>query len=73
VSPLYPQSTDIARPGRLVRFVPIVLKNSKIAGLRKSRNCSALAILPLQGAVESIRGPVIVFAVIHVALHLAAN
>src|SRR6478672_5100079 len=32
-----PQSTDIARPVRLVRFVPTVLKNSKIAGLRKSR------------------------------------
>jgi hypothetical protein len=27
------------------RFAPIVLKNSKIAGLRKSRKCSALAIL----------------------------
>jgi hypothetical protein len=27
-----------------VRCAPIVLKNSKIAGLRKSRKCSALAI-----------------------------
>jgi hypothetical protein len=31
-------------PAHACRFGPIVLKNSKIAGLRKSRKCSALAI-----------------------------
>ena len=41
-----------------VRFAPIVLKNSKIAGLRKSRKWSALAISAAAGAVASIRGPV---------------
>ncbi len=35
---------DIAKAIWHVSKVPIVLKNSKIAGLRQSRKCSALAI-----------------------------
>jgi hypothetical protein len=61
------------RTSLVVRFVPIVLKNSKIAVLRKSRKCSALRFLPLQGTVESIRVQAIAFAVIHVVPHIAAR
>jgi hypothetical protein len=39
-----PPEADTKRKGRHVRWVPIVLKNSKIAGHRKSRKCSASAI-----------------------------
>jgi hypothetical protein len=52
---------------------PIVLKNSKIARLRKSRKCSALTIQPLQGSAESMRGPAIVFAAIDVVPHIEAR
>jgi hypothetical protein len=39
-----PSITDIVSQAWQVRKGPIVLKNSKIAKLRKSRQCSALAL-----------------------------
>jgi hypothetical protein len=38
-------------------FGSIVLKNSKIAGTGNLANVARWRLLPLQGAVESIRGP----------------
>jgi hypothetical protein len=49
-----------------VRHRGIVLKNSKIAGSEDLANVAHWRFLPLQGVVESIRGPAIAFAVIHV-------
>jgi hypothetical protein len=48
--------------------VPIVLKNSKIAFSKNPANVAHWGFLPLQGSVELIRAPAIVFAVIDVAL-----
>jgi hypothetical protein len=55
------------------RFAPIVLKNSKIAGLRKSRNVACGRIQPRQGSVKSIRAPASVFAVIDVVPRIEAS
>jgi hypothetical protein len=53
--------------------VPIVLKNSKIAGLENLANVTHWRFQPLLGSVESIRAPAIVFAVIDAVPHLAAR
>src|SRR6478752_1265707 len=42
-------------------------------GAPKPRKCSAWWFQPLQGSVESMRAPAIVFAVIDVVPHLAAR
>ena len=47
-------------------FAPTVLKNSKIAELRKSRKCHMWSIQPMQGSVKPIRASAGVFAVIDV-------
>src|ERR1700731_3127436 len=51
----------------------IVLKNSKIAGSENLANIAHWRFYPLQGSVESIRAPAIVFAVFDVVPHLAAR
>jgi hypothetical protein len=56
-----------------VRFAPIVLKNSKIAVLRKSRNVACGRIQLRQGSVKSIRAPASVFAVIDVVPRIEAS
>jgi len=56
-----------------VCFAPIVLKNSKIAGLRKSRHVACGRIQPRQGSVKSIRAPASVFAVIDVVPRIEAS
>jgi hypothetical protein len=55
------------------RFWLIVLKNSKIAGLRKSRNVAFGRIQPRQRSVKSIRAPVSGFAVIDVVPRVEAS
>src|SRR3979411_1491495 len=55
------------------RFWRIVLKNSKIAGLRKSRNVACGRIQPRQGSVKSIRAPASVFAVTDVVPRIEAS
>ena len=55
------------------RFAPIVLKTRKSRGSKKPANVAHWRFQPLQGSVESIRESAIVFAVIDVVPHLAAN
>jgi hypothetical protein len=50
------------------RFAPIVLRNSKIAGLGNLANVAHWRFQPMQGSVESIRAPAIIFAVIDVVI-----
>ena len=56
-----------------VRFAPIVLKNSKIAGLQKSCKCSALAISAAARLCRIDASASDRFAVIDVVPHLAAR
>ena len=63
---------ELGRPANVSSW-QIVLKNAKIAGLQKSWNVAHWRFQPLQGSVELMRAPAIVFAVIDVAPHLAAR
>jgi hypothetical protein len=54
-------------------FVADCVENSKIAGLENLANEAHWRFEPLQGSVESMRAPAIVFAAIDVVPHLAAR
>jgi hypothetical protein len=60
------RSTPRSGHARERQLAPIVLKNSKIAELRKSRKCHMWSIQPMQGSVKPIRASAGVFAVIDV-------
>jgi hypothetical protein len=63
---------EIASPSN-VRFAPIALKKSKIAGSENLAKVAHRRFQPLQGSVESIREPAVIFAIIHVVPQLAAR
>ena len=54
-------------------FAPILLKNSKMAGLRNSRRYRSWRFQPLQGTTETIRASEVVLALIDVVPHVAVR
>lgn len=61
------------QPSEHVSNGPIVLKNSKIAGLQNLANVACGGIQQLQGHVKSIRAPAGIFAVIDVVPRIEAS